>query len=213
MKNFFGTKTNGCFVEVGAYDGESASNTSGLADIGWKGYYIEPVPSSVERCKARHAKNPNIIVSQKAIGSAEGVITLMVGEDVTTASPLHRKILENAWLIEKNGKKSKKVYEEFAPIQIHQETLENYLSINQVPIAFDLLVIDVEGLEWEVLRNWEIEKWKPKVIIIELHDMHPDFQDSEMQETFKAIITYFETANYRVAWKDTRNTIYVRNGL
>src|SRR5262245_29035772 len=34
----------GYFVEVGAFDGESFSNTSFLADQGWSGLYVEPVP-------------------------------------------------------------------------------------------------------------------------------------------------------------------------
>ena len=35
---YFGEDTDRIFVEVGAFDGESVSNTSCLADAGWKGY-------------------------------------------------------------------------------------------------------------------------------------------------------------------------------
>jgi len=49
LKNF-GYKTDGTFVEIGAYDGHSISNTSFLADIGWKGIYVEPVKEYYEKC-------------------------------------------------------------------------------------------------------------------------------------------------------------------
>jgi hypothetical protein len=69
----FGYKTNGVFVEVGAYDGESFSNTSGLADIGWTGHYLEPIPAYAAACAARHAGNPGVTVhGGVCIGEKDG---------------------------------------------------------------------------------------------------------------------------------------------
>src|SRR5258706_14970608 len=42
-EQLFGQRADGCFVEVGAFDGETYGNTAGLADLGWTGLYIEPV--------------------------------------------------------------------------------------------------------------------------------------------------------------------------
>lgn len=69
----FGYKTDGVFVEVGAYDGESFSNTSGLADIGWTGHYLEPIPAYAAACAARHAGNPRVTVhAGVCIGEKDG---------------------------------------------------------------------------------------------------------------------------------------------
>lgn len=65
---FFGIPYQGFFVEVGAYDGESYSNTSGLADSGWNGLYIEPVFEYYNKCLIRH-KNNSVKVINCAIGS------------------------------------------------------------------------------------------------------------------------------------------------
>ncbi len=78
-EQYFGQRTDGCFVEVGAFDGEYSSNTSGLADIGWTGYYIEPVPEYCQRCRERHESNKNVTVSECAIGSEPGNVEVNVG--------------------------------------------------------------------------------------------------------------------------------------
>ena len=44
FETFFGQRTEGLFVEVGAFDGVLYSNTWGLAARGWRGLLIEPVP-------------------------------------------------------------------------------------------------------------------------------------------------------------------------
>ncbi|MCX8505445.1 MAG: hypothetical protein ORN98_02375, partial [Alphaproteobacteria bacterium] len=44
-ENLFGKKDKGVFVEIGAFDGQEVSNTAGLADLGWRGVYVEPVPA------------------------------------------------------------------------------------------------------------------------------------------------------------------------
>lgn len=43
-------------------------------------------------------------------------------------------------------------------IYVQQLTLENYLIKHKVKHQFELLVIDVEGYEWEILRNFDIIK-------------------------------------------------------
>ena len=77
-EQYFGKRTDGTFVEVGAYDGEYVSNTSGLSDVGWTGLYFEPVPSFSEKCKARHANNKNVRVVNTAVGDHDGVVTIHI---------------------------------------------------------------------------------------------------------------------------------------
>ena len=61
----------GTFVEVGAFDGEAFSNTSCLADAGWTGNYIEPIPDYASKCAARHANNRvKSSISPSAMGMA-----------------------------------------------------------------------------------------------------------------------------------------------
>ena len=46
---FLTTKLDGVFVEVGAFDGYTFSNTWGLAQRGWRGIYVEPIPKYANR--------------------------------------------------------------------------------------------------------------------------------------------------------------------
>ena len=198
-EQYFGKITCGIFVEVGAYDGDYVSNTSGLADIGWVGYYIEPVPEYFNKCKKRHAENANIIVSNYAIGekSAEGEI--FIGGPLSTISPKNKDNFESlSWARNNfNGKKNR----------CTQKTLDEYLQENTVNANFELLVIDVEGLEWKVLQGFKIQKWLPQMIVIELHDQNDDYKS--IREECNKIVSYFDENKYKVIFKDYTNTIYV----
>ena len=69
----FGYKPEGLFLEIGAYDGESFSNTSGLADMGWHGHYIEPIPMYADAARMRHAGNDGrVIVHTTCVGEIDG---------------------------------------------------------------------------------------------------------------------------------------------
>jgi hypothetical protein len=56
--------------------GRCASNTCFLADLGWRGIYVEPVPEYAERYAGRHGHNPNITVVSTAVGEDEGTTEL-----------------------------------------------------------------------------------------------------------------------------------------
>ena len=84
---YLSRKTNGTFVEVGANDGIYVSNTWGLAERGWNGLMIEPVPDLAAKCALNHKMHPRIKVVQTAV-AAPGVdeVTLHLAGALTTAS-------------------------------------------------------------------------------------------------------------------------------
>jgi hypothetical protein len=56
-------------------------------------------------------------------------------------------------------------------------TLDHFLAAAGVREGFELLVIDVEGLELEVLLGLSALRWRPRVVIVEVEDAHESFRD------------------------------------
>ena len=199
-EQYFGRRRNGSFVEVGAFDGEYASNTSGLADVGWKGLYVEPVPEFFEKCRTRHKKNAGVQVINTAVGDSEGQLSIHVGGPLSTASD---NMLENfrslAW--------ASACFRRKQSLTVRMTTLERVLKHAGIFPGFEVMVLDVEGFEWNVLRNFDIAKWSPQMVIIELHDQNDDY--FAIREECNSIVVYFDDADYKVIWKDFSNTIYV----
>lgn len=199
----FNQNLTGVFVEIGAYDGETCSNTSCLADLGWRGVYVEPVLHFFNRCKARHIHNNNITVINCSVGVTEGEIDLYVGDMITTTSleQVHR-YSEIDWAQHITFNQSK----------CTQTTLENILTNNNIVPNFDLLVIDVEGKESEVLNSFDLKKWTPKMMIVELEDNHPSFTkySSHIEDHKNARNSILE-AGYHEIYRDHINTVFLKN--
>ncbi len=198
-EQYFGRITNGTFIDVGAYDGDYASNSSGLADTGWFGYNIEPVTEYYEKCKKRHEKNKNVIVSNYAIGKEAKMVEILIGGPLSTINLKVKRNFESLKWAKSNFKGRK--------IKCKQITLDQYLNENKVMPEFELLSIDVEGYEWDVLQGFNIKKWLPKMVIIELHDQNDDYKI--IREECNNIVNYFDKNEYKVIFKDFTNTIYV----
>lgn len=197
----FGLINDGVFVEVGAFDGEYVSNTSCLADLGWRGYYIEPVPEYYEKCKKRHVNNVSTKVFNFAIGHIEEYVKINISGVLSSIDKnTTKKFMELSWakhLITSNE------------VEVQQVTLDSFLTKQNIGKNIDLISIDVEGYELNVLKGFDIGYWQPKMVIIELHDQNLDYKDTwDIQDE---IVLYIESKNYRVVYKDFTNTVYVRN--
>ncbi|MCF7834037.1 MAG: FkbM family methyltransferase [Candidatus Pacebacteria bacterium] len=201
-KQYFSFIKNGTFVEFGAYDGEQNSNTSGLADIGWTGYYIEPIPEYYKRCAQRHQNNKDIKTFNLAIGSEEKTIEMNIGGVLSTSMPKIKELFEQMdW---------SKGYHLGEKIKVKQITLDNFLTSNNIK-NIDLLAIDIEGQEWDALKKFDIKKWNPKMVIIELHDQNDNYLI--IREECNNIVNYFDINQYKIIYKDWTNTIYVQKKL
>lgn len=197
----FGERADGTFVEVGAFDGYSFSNTSGLAAAGWSGHYVEPVPASAALCRLRYADHPRITVTELAIGASEGTIDIHVGGPLSTPNAdLLAEYREVDW-----AKDS--FVGEHEVVSVPQVTLDHFLESQSIPAGFELLVVDVEGYEPAVFAGFDLARWRPTCIIAEIADLHPDLVGGRAESAHLA--NQISAAGYRIVYKDHINTIFV----
>jgi len=201
-QKYFGFPSKGYFVEVGAFDGESFSNTSCLADHGWKGLYVEPIHEYYLQCVARHNKN-DVLIENVAIGLNEGLEEIYCGGCLTTLDK--EQVLrcnEIDWC--KNQKFEKRL--------CYQVKLDKLLKRHKIPKNFDILVVDVEGKESEVFETFDLNEYCPKMLIVELEDCHPSFQKYEQHvANMKNLRNFILKKEYVEIYKDYINTIFINS--
>ena len=187
------TCDTGTFVEIGAFDGRSVSNTCGLADAGWTGFYVEANPECIPCLVENHAQNPKVKVVQTAIADFEGTADFWeIGECSS--------LVFDQTAVDWGGKIERK-------IKVNVTTLDHFLEANSIAPGFELLVIDVEMAELRVISRFDVKRWCPKMVIIEAHE-----QDQMRCRSFKAapITQFFCGAGYEKIHADHINNIYVR---
>lgn len=204
-EQLFGRKDDGIFVEVGAFDGETYGNTAGLADQGWRGLYIEPVRAAFELCRQRHASNPRVSVRNCAIGASDGTTEIFQAREFSTVSQAHLMHgIASGWM-------SAGAYQ---AIEVEQYRLDTVLSEASIEAGFDLLVVDVEGAEELVFRDFDLARWRPAVMIVELGDFEaPGQSPVEPAAPFdraacKRVRELIRCAGYEQIYADFTNSIF-----
>lgn len=202
VQNSIGT-ASGCFVEVGAYDGERFSNTSWLADRGWRGVYVEPSSEFSRLCRLRHCLN-NVQVMNVAAGDSQSEATLMqVGSLSTMSTETFEEYGRIPWA-------KLQIRRNFSRRSIQIRPLADLLRETGCQPGFELLVVDVEGYEEKVFQGFDLNHWKPKMIIVELCDAHPDFADNKaLTESAARVRSMIHRAGYSEVHRDPINTVFI----
>lgn len=163
---FFKNSPPGFFVEAGAYDGEFASNTWLLESLGWKGLLVEPHPRMAKLCRE---KRPNSVVEEVALGAADasGKVEFTCADSpnggaalsFVDAEPKHvdRCLAEGCELTT--------ISVPFVPLTSLLEPLTE---------SIDFLSLDVEGGEFQVLQGLDLERYRPRMIVVEQHGIAKD---------------------------------------
>jgi len=198
----FGYKTDGSFVEVGAFDGIKWSNTSCLAEAGWKGLMFEPVPEFYTQCTTRYKDNKNVDVVKCCIGDYNGETKVYLGLSLSTTSLEMVKVFNSLdW-----SKSVRHNEKRFIKSEIH--ILDSMLEKHNWPENFDVLVVDTEGTELQVLQGFDVDKWAPKVAIIEAHEKH---KDTVLGRNAAQINEYFESRGYKKIYCDIVNSVFLKD--
>jgi FkbM family methyltransferase len=180
IAKLFSHKKNRFFVEIGAGNGVSLSNTYLLEKkYNWKGLLCEANPQSHESIE----NNRKCILEKKIIYKTSGIfLKFRICKDAemsgisemlnTSLNPCHK-------IIEKE-------------IEIETISLyEAFINAN-VPKTIDYISLDTEGSEFEILNSFPFEKYKIKTWSIE----HNKELRTDGAEYFEKLKNLMESKNY-----------------
>jgi FkbM family methyltransferase len=199
----FGEARDGVVVEVGAYDGKTFSNSLGLINAGWTGLLVEPIPKFANLCRKLFKGNPNVRVVERAVSAKSGFGEIRISGPLSTmSSQLNSEYKNLDWARKTVGRDV---------IRVETTTLNELLEAESIKESFDLLLVDVEGFEEEVFAGFDLQKWKPKAMIIELSDFHPDLISG--RKSHFNLGQRILNQSYSIIYKDAINTFFVRNDV
>lgn len=148
--DYFKGKT-GTFLDCGANDGVTFSNTYALSKLGWCGVLIEPSPRAFAKLKQNYQDTKGCFyLYNYAIGLTNSKVTLYEsGELVHTGD-----VGLVSTLVEKETDRFKRTvkYEEVTVDCYRWKTAMNRWKFK----VFDFISIDIEGLETEVLEQIDL---------------------------------------------------------
>lgn len=156
LKRIFDKKQHGVYVDVGAHHPFRVSNTYLLYKQNWTGINIDPMPGSMAVFNRHRPKDINL---EMGVSEAKQQLTYFIFNEpaLNTFSP--EKVTEYTQVDQYRVIAEKKI--ETWPLA---DILDKYLAKD---VAIDFLTIDAEGLDLEVLRSNNWEKYRPEYVLVE----------------------------------------------
>lgn len=146
------------FLDIGAYDGRTFSNTLALVERGWSGICIEPSPSVYPALFDLHKSNQNIKTINVAVGKINGSVKFFDsnGDAISTVNLDHK----SKW--EKNANVK------FKEINVPMISIESMF--NDYGKDFSFINLDVEGNSHELFCMLPLSDLKNLRLICVEHD-------------------------------------------
>ena len=179
--------TRGTCVEVGGNDGATFSTTLYFEKAGWETILVEPIPELGERIRAsRRGRLFNCAASDKA---GRAVLSIPASGDVYAsleANPTMSAMMKDPAAVK--------------AVEVETRTLDSMLEEAGVS-SIEFITIDVEGHETQVLKGFDLERWRPAVVIVE---DAADFGETPVR-------AHMRRKGYRRVYRSGGNDWYVRD--
>jgi FkbM family methyltransferase len=159
-ENYFKNKDTGYFVDIGAHDGITCSNSYFFEQIGWDGICFEPMPKIfLELEKNRKCLCKNIAVSDKIgkdqffciDGHSEMLSGIVSAYEQEHIARIHRELESHS--------------QSYDYIYVDCSTFENEIKETHI----DMLSIDTEGSEETIIKSINFEKYNIHFLVFEMN--------------------------------------------
>lgn len=192
LERFFEGKKNGFFVDIGAHHPTRFSNTYRFYLKEWRGINIDATPGSMKLFSQLRPEDINI---EMGVTDKEGELNYYLFNEpaLNTFSETRKEFLMN-----------NTPFKLIKAIKVKTKTLGQILEENILPNKqIDFLTIDIEGLDFEILKTNNWNKFKPTLILIE------DINGSLESISQSKLHNYLHPLGYSIVAK-THNTAFFK---
>lgn len=183
----FDGKTDGRFLDIGAYDAKLLSNTRALYERGWSGVMVEPSPGPMTTLLKEYGNDPRITLVMAAVTKCAGLVKMHATDDpISTSSEVALKIWQDDGY---------KFYGSFLAQSITLELLVYLFGVN-----FDFIDIDVEGGSADLFLAALTFPLRPRLYCVEHDHRHAE------------LVPIAAKKGYRELARNGENCLFVRDG-
>ena len=191
LRRLFEKQKTGFYVDVGAHHPKRFSNTYFFYKLGWRGINVDAMPGSMTAFNRIRARDINI---EKPVSNKKKLLTYYAFNE-PALNGFSKELSE-----ERDGKGS--YFVKFTK-DIETSTLEEILDDNLPKVqSIDFLSIDVEGLDFNVLKSTNLEKYHPKVILVEI--LNSSLADIQISKIYQ----FLTDAGYELYAKTVNTVIF-----
>ena len=176
-KYFGGTTSDGFFLELGAFDGVTESNTRFFERcLGWNGLLIEANPIPFQKLRTARPRATKLLLAPTCDR-----------ETTISFNPTPFTNAKTTSVRTRYGKKTPKA------VSVHCGPMHAYLSALDIQ-HIDFMSLDVEGSELAVLRTIDFDKVKIRIVMVESKNEYNPGGDSPQNI---AVRVFLERRGYR----------------
>jgi FkbM family methyltransferase len=194
LRRLFEGQKFGFYVDIGAHHPFRFSNTCYFYRLGWRGINVDPNPDGIKAFRKARPLDTNLCIGvSDTVGSlCYHVFNEPALNTFDAALAAERTDLADYRLLEKRE----------VPVRRLDELLSEQLRHGQV---IDFLSIDVEGLDLQVLKSNDWNRFRPAVLLVEARAADVN------QLAIDPINAFATSAGYRLVAK-TLNTLIYEDG-
>lgn len=182
----------GTFLDCGANDGKTLSNSYALVEIGWPGTLVECSPRAYERLYALHGNNSKLTCLEMAIGTEKGTLTLNESGELLGVGDI---ALVSSFK-ESEVARWESLQMPFTPVEVNVLPLSEILKFSRLQ-TFDFITVDIEGLEIDVIDQFDFSALQTKMVCLEWNGNH-----------FEEFDAYFKKFGFKLIHQNQENLIY-----
>jgi FkbM family methyltransferase len=176
--DYFKNQPEGCFLDIGANDGQTLSNSRALALSGWSGVCVEPAPDPFQKLETLY-DGSKVLVFECAIGKENGKMPFHI-----SGSHLHKGDSGLLSTLEPDEMKRWQGTEQFVESEVDVLTWPSFYAGCSVK-TFDFISIDAEGLDFFILKEMNLKEMATKLVCVEYNS------NKMMKSAFHSIFTHF----------------------
>ena len=203
LEHIFKNQSHGFYIDVGCQHPVMNNNTYLLYKKGWNGINIDLDKKNIDLFNFYRKRDLNL---NFAISSQEGERDLFFYHDKSAINTVEKSVANYQRAQVKEIKKVK--------TKTLNSIIENSKFNN---LTIDFVSIDVEGHELDVIKGFDLKKYKPKVVIIEFLDLSLkklEIKNLNIKNFLKSeIYRYMVDKNYTLVNLIHSDLVFVNNSF